>query len=60
MSERENTNHNQMGQSSNSGKILVKEKEKFQRGKRKKGGLWRGGDFFVFSPELFLGERAFM
>lgn len=38
-----NTNHNQMGKSSNSGKSLVKEKEKFHRGKRKEGGRWRGG-----------------
>lgn len=52
MSERVNNNHNQMGKSSNSRKSLVKEKEKFHRGKRKEGGRWRGG--ILSSP-----KRAF-
>lgn len=52
VSETVNTNHNQMGKLSNSGKSLVEEKEKFDRGKRTEGGRQRGG--ILSSP-----KRAF-
>lgn len=53
MSETVNTNHNQMGKLSNSGKSLVEEKEKFHRGKgRREGG--GGVGFYPHPNELFL------
>lgn len=57
MSETVNTNHNQMGKSSNSGKSLVKEKEKFQR--EKEGGrAVEGWDSILTQMSFFsLGTR---
>lgn len=55
-----NTNHNQMGKLSNSGKSLVEEKEKFHRGKRTEGGrAAEGWDFILTQTSFFsLGMRG--
>lgn len=60
MSETVNTNHNQMGKLSNSGKSLVEEKEKFHRGKRTEGGrAVEGWDFILTQTSFFsLGMRG--